>query len=220
MSAARPAGEKPVRSGTSLGITAAKKVYANRSRLSEIQRLPVRYRMSEALIDPDLLPNMYLSNHVKQIFDLYPRVLSTYSTVMGDPELREAMARFFTRQQGIAVSAEELMITTGSQQAIDLVSRSLLKPGDTVLIERPTYSPAIDVFLNQNIRLIPIEITSEGYDLAQVEQFMKQEKPRLFYMNPTFHNPTGFTVPASQRKLLVELAERYQCILVEDDVYP
>ncbi|UUZ80338.1 PLP-dependent aminotransferase family protein [Paenibacillus sp. P26] len=197
----------------------ARKVYINRSRLADIHRVAVDYQMSEALIDPNLLPNMYMSSYVKQVFDLHPKPLSTYSTVMGDPELREAMGHFFMQKHGIAAHPDELMITTGSQQAIDLVSRSLVKPGDTVLIERPTYSPAIDVFAQQNIRLIPVSITPDGYDLEMVEQVMKHEKPRLFYMNPTFHNPTGFTVPVVQRKALVELAERYQCILVEDDVY-
>lgn len=197
----------------------AQQLYVNRSRLADIHRVPVDFQMSEALIDPNLLPNLFLSQHVKQVFDLYPKVLSTYSTVMGDAELREAMALYFMKRHGILVHTAELMVTTGSQQAIDLVSRALVKPGDTILIERPTYSPAIDAFLQQNIRLVPIGITPSGYDLEAVEQAMKRERPRLFYMNPTFHNPTGFTVSAAQRKALVELAERYQCVLVEDDVY-
>jgi GntR family transcriptional regulator of abcA and norABC len=87
------------------------------------------------------------------------------------------------------------------------------------MIERPTYSAAIDIFRQQNIRLLPVDIHPEGYDLEQIEEWMKRAKPRLFYMNPTFHNPTGFTVPSWQRKQLVELAERYKCMLVEDDVF-
>lgn len=193
--------------------------YVNSSRLSDIHSMKVSHPMSEALIDPALLPNRFLSNHVKQVLDLHPMVLSTYSTVLGDPELREALSAFFAEDHGIDVDAGELLITSGSQQAIDLVSRSLVKPGDRVLIERPTYSPAIDVFQQQNIILLPVELTAEGYDLDAVEALMEKEKPRLFYMNPTFHNPTGYTVPAKQRKLLVELAERHDCILVEDDVY-
>ncbi|MFB9329130.1 PLP-dependent aminotransferase family protein [Paenibacillus aurantiacus] len=197
----------------------ARSLYVNRSRLSDIHRQQVDYQMSEALIDPNLLPNAYLSNYVKQVFDLYPRVLSTYSTVLGDPELREELACFFLAKHGISVHPDELLITTGSQQAIDLVSRALAKPGDKALIERPTYSPAIDAFHQQGITLLPVEIAPEGYDLDEVERFMKTERPRLFYMNPTYQNPTGYTVPAAQRKRLVELAEKYQCLLVEDDVY-
>ncbi|WP_274366162.1 PLP-dependent aminotransferase family protein [Paenibacillus thermotolerans] len=197
----------------------AKPMYINRNRLSEIHRIPVEYQMSEALIDPLLLPNVFLSNYVKQVFDLYPKVLSTYSTVMGDVELREAMSAYYQQKQGIIVSTEELMVTTGSQQAIDLVSRALVKPGDKVLIERPTYSPAIDAFLQQNIELLGVRITPDGYNLEEIEALMRLERPRLFYMNPTYQNPTGYTVPVHQRKQLIELAERYQCILVEDDVY-
>ncbi|MEF7438018.1 PLP-dependent aminotransferase family protein [Paenibacillus lautus] len=197
----------------------ARSLYVNRSRLSDIHRHQVDYQMSEALIDPALLPNAFLSNHVKQVFDMYPKVLSTYSSVSGDLELREEMARYFMEKQGIAVHPEELLITTGSQQAIDLISRSLVKSGDAVLIERPTYSPAIDVFVQQDVNLLPIEITPQGYDLEHIEYMMRTEKPKLFYMNPTFQNPTGYTVPATQRKALVELAERYECILVEDEVY-
>lgn len=197
----------------------ARSLYVNRSRLSDIHRHQVDYQMSEALIDPALLPNAFLSNHVKQVFDMYPKVLSTYSSVSGDLELREEMARYFMEKQGIAVHPEELLITTGSQQAIDLISRSLVKSGDAVLIERPTYSPAIDVFVQQDVNLLPIEITPQGYDLEHIEYMMRTEMPKLFYMNPTFQNPTGYTVPATQRKALVELAERYECILVEDEVY-
>ncbi|MBB3113471.1 DNA-binding transcriptional MocR family regulator [Paenibacillus phyllosphaerae] len=197
----------------------AKPVYVNQSRLSDIHRHSVDYQMAEALIDPQLLPNAYMSNYVKEVFDLYPRVLSTYSSVMGDLELREAMAQFYLDKYGVSVDAAELMITTGSQQAIDLISRALVKPGDKVLIERPTYSPAIDAFLQHRIQLFAVEITPSGYDMAEIEAIMKQERPRLFYMNPTFQNPTGYTVPVHQRKQLIELAERYDCLLVEDDVY-
>ena len=67
--------------------------------------------------------------------------------------------------------------------------------------------------------MVPVEISKEGYDLEQVEFLMKKYRPRLFYLNPTFHNPTGYTVSAAQRKLLVQLAEQYRCLLIEDDAY-
>ncbi|OXM17535.1 GntR family transcriptional regulator [Paenibacillus herberti] len=198
---------------------AARPGYRNRSRLSDIHSFPVMYRMSEALLDPTLLPNRFLASHAKEVLDRHPMVLSTYSTVMGDLALREAMAEYFRVRHGIEATAEEIMVTSGSQQAIDLVSRALVKRGDKVLIERPTYSPAIDLFQQQGIRMLPVDLTPEGYDLGRIEELMRVEKPRMFYLNPTFHNPTGYTVPTVQRKALIELAERYSCILVEDDVY-
>lgn len=190
------------------------------SSLSEIHQVQADYQFSKALLDPNLLPNHYFSEYVKKVFDLYPKVLGTYSTIQGDLELREALSRYFTDQYRFYVSSNELLITSGSLEAIDLIARVLIKPRDTVLLERPTYSPAIDVFRRQGANIIPVEIHPYGYQLDQVEAIMKKHKPRLFYLNPTFHNPTGYTVPAEQRKRLVEMAHKYQCLLVEDDPYP
>jgi GntR family transcriptional regulator of abcA and norABC len=193
--------------------------YVQESHLSEIHQVKATYQFSKALLDPNLLPNLYFSEYVKKVFDLYPKVLGTYSTIQGDEELREALCRYFTIKHQFYLSADELLITSGSQQAIDLIAKVLIKPRDVVLLERPTYSPAIDVFSRQGAQIIPIEIHPYGYDLEQVETYMQKCKPRLFYLNPTSHNPTGYTVPSEQRKRLVELAENYQCLLVEDDPY-
>lgn len=193
--------------------------YLQNNPLSDIQRVPAKFQFSQALIDPNLLPNLYLSDYVKKVFDLYPKVMGTYSSVQGDEELRETLSRHFREHHRLQLSAEELLITSGAQQAINLISRMVLGPMDTVLVERPTYSVAMDIFRREGARLVPIEITPNGYDLEEVEAMMAKHKPRMFYMNPTHHNPTGYTVPAKQRKLLVELAERYRCLLVEDDPF-
>jgi GntR family transcriptional regulator of abcA and norABC len=193
--------------------------YVQDSHLSEIHQVQATYQFSKALLDPNLLPNLYFSDYVKKVFDLYPKVLGTYSTIQGDEELREALCRHFTQSHRFYLSPDELLITSGSQQAIDLIARVLVKPRDVVLLERPTYSPAIDIFCRQGAQIIPVDIQPYGYDLQQVESYMQSAKPRLFYLNPTSHNPTGYTVPTEQRKRLVELAEKYQCLLVEDDAY-
>ncbi|MGN7455734.1 PLP-dependent aminotransferase family protein [Paenibacillus pasadenensis] len=188
------------------------------SRLSDIHRRAVRYRMSEALLDPTLLPNRFLARHAQEVIASQPLLLSTYSTVMGDGELREAMAGYM-QDRRLELSAEELMVTTGAQQGMDLAFRALLQPGDKALIERPTYSPAIDMLRQLGVRMLPVEIRPDGYDLDRVEKLMAAERPKLFYLNPTYHNPTGYTVPVRQRKALLELAERYRCILIEDEAY-
>jgi len=194
--------------------------HVQESSLSEIHQVRADYQFSIALLDPNLLPNHYFSEYIKKVFNLYPKVLGTYSSIQGDPELREALSRYFTDQSHFYLTPDELLITSGSQQAIDLIARGLIKPRDTVFLERPTYSPAIDVFRRQGANIIPIEIHPHGYQLEQVEGLMREHKPRLFYLNPTFHNPTGYTVPAEQRKTLVEMANKYQCLLIEDDPYP
>jgi DNA-binding transcriptional MocR family regulator len=204
------AGEKPLH-GPRYGVGRLQNA------LNEIHQIPAVYSFSQALIDPNLLPNLFLSDHVKQVFDRYPKLLGTYSSVQGDDELRELLSADMQRKDKLQVSADELLITTGGQQAIDLLAGVFLRPLDYVLVERPTYSSALDCFRQRGARLLPVEIHRDGYDLDLVEACLKRHKPRMFYMNPTFHNPTGFTVPAAQRKRLVELAERYGCLIVEDD---
>ncbi|MED4783516.1 PLP-dependent aminotransferase family protein [Brevibacillus choshinensis] len=193
--------------------------YVQESHLSEIHQVQATYQFSKALLDPNLLPNLYFSEYVKKVFDLYPKVLGTYSTTQGDQELRDALCHYFINHYHFYLNPDELLVTSGSQEAIDLVARVLIKPRDVVFLERPTYSPAIDVFRRQGATIVPIEIEEDGYDLDQVEKLLQTHKPRLFYLNPTFQNPTGYTIPVEQRKRLVELAERYQCLLVEDDPY-
>ncbi|PUA38046.1 GntR family transcriptional regulator [Paenibacillus elgii] len=187
--------------------------------LSDIQRVPVFYQFSQALLDPNLLPNQYLSAYVKQAFDLYPKVLGTYAPVQGDAELREAMTEYLATQHRLSLTPGELLITSGAQQALDLLAKTLLKPRDVVLVERPTYGAAMDIFRSYGAQLASVDIHPHGYDLEQVARLMKERKPRFFYLNPTFHNPTGYTVSAEQRKRLVELAAEHRCLLVEDDAF-
>ncbi|MGP7818313.1 aminotransferase-like domain-containing protein [Niallia sp. 01092] len=193
--------------------------YVQNSRLSEIHSEAVNYMFSTSLIDPKLLPNRYLSQHVKEIFDRYPHLLGTYAPVKGDRELIKGMAAYLYRNDGIDIQEESIMITTGAQQGIDIIAKVFVQSHDYVLIESPTYSAAVDIFLNRGAKLLPVEMTQGGFSLEKVEMLMKKYKPKLFYMNPTFHNPTGYTIPIEQRKLLAELAEKYQCIMVEDDSF-
>lgn len=193
--------------------------YVQKNHLSEIHETPVSYQFSQALIDPNLLPNRFISDYVKKVFDLYPKVLSTYSTVQGDHELRQSLSDYFNQQYKTITHPDQLLITTGSQQAIHLIAQAYVKSRDTILLERPTYSSAIDIFRAQGANIVTVDIHPYGYDLEQIEFIMKKHKPRLFYLNPTFHNPTGYTVPSAQRKQLVQLAEDHRCLLIEDDVY-
>lgn len=185
--------------------------------LARVQSLEAEYQFSKSLIDPSLLPNRYWGELMRDLLDQYPRLLGTYSTIQGDLELRSALASHLTKKERFYLSADEVLITSGAQQAIDVISRTLVKPGDRVLMERPTYGPAMEIFRKQGARLIFTDIHSDGYDLEQIEHLMKSEKPRLFYMTPTFQNPTGINVPVEQRKQLPELAEQYGCFLLEDD---
>ncbi|MFD1136047.1 aminotransferase-like domain-containing protein [Paenibacillus urinalis] len=185
--------------------------------LSALHQQDVQYQFSKALIDPSLLPNTYMSEYVKQVFDMYPKLLGTYSTVQGDFQLRKVMAEYFNARHHMSLSPEDILVTSGATQAIDLAARMLIKPGDVVLVERPTYSTAIDIFRQAGARIVTVEMRPDGYDMEQLEHTIVESRPRLMYVNPTYHNPTGYVLPEEKRKLLIELAEQYQFIIAEDD---
>ncbi|MEW4371950.1 PLP-dependent aminotransferase family protein [Paenibacillus kandeliae] len=185
--------------------------------MGELHRLPARYQFSQALIDPNLLPNHYFAEYTKKVFDLYPKLLGMYAHVQGDLELRQLLARYFSRNSRFHIDPSELLIASGAQQAIHLIAEAWIRPGDYVVIESPTYATALDVFRQKGARLLTVDIDHNGYRMEQIEQIMQRYKPRLFYVNPTFHNPTGLCIPAEQRKQVVDLAAQHQCLLIEDD---
>ncbi len=185
--------------------------------LNDLHRLPSRYQFSQALIDPNLLPNHYFAEYTKKVFDLYPKLLGTYADVQGDLELRELLARYFSQHSRFYIEPEELLIASGAQQAIFLIAEAWIRPGDYVLVESPTYATALDVFRQKGARFLEVDIGTDGYRMEQIEQLMRQYRPRLFYVNPTFHNPTGLCISVEQRKQLVDLAAQHQCLLIEDD---
>ncbi len=100
--------------------------------------------------------------------------------MQGDLELRETLTQYFISQYKTHFHTDDLLITSGSQQAIHLIAQTFIKPGDVVLFERPSYSAAIEIFRAQGAQIVTVDIHPDGYDLEQVEYFIKQYKPLLF----------------------------------------
>ncbi|MFE5794733.1 PLP-dependent aminotransferase family protein [Streptomyces sp. NPDC056503] len=141
-----------------------------------------------------------------------------YSLTEGDPALREAVAARLTRG-GLAARPDGLLITTGSQQALSLLAGVLLEPGDTVLVEDPTYLAALQCFVRAGVRAVPVPTDSEGIDVAALPRLLAEHRPKAVYLVPTFQNPTGHTMPAERRTALARLAARHGFWIVEDDPY-
>jgi GntR family transcriptional regulator/MocR family aminotransferase len=139
-----------------------------------------------------------------------------YGQVQGYPPLRDAIARFLG-EQGIAVTPDEIFIASGSQQALSLVAMALLRPGDTVLVESPTYTNAIQLFKWLEVRLLGVPTDDDGMRVDLIEHLLQHHHPRLIYTIPTFHNPTGATMSGHRRRHLLAQAERYGLPIVEDD---
>jgi DNA-binding transcriptional MocR family regulator len=137
----------------------------------------------------------------------------------GDPQgylpLREAVARRM-RTHGVRVDADEILITGGAQQALDLILRWLGSPGDPVIVETPTYGLAVPLMRFHGLTMRSVPLGPEGMDLDVFEKTLKRGKSAMVYTIPTFHNPTGLTMPPAARERLLGLCERAGVPLVED----
>lgn len=162
---------------------------------------------------------------VDGIADAYRAVLAgeagralQYSTTEGEPVLREALAAR-TRARGLATGADDILVTTGSQQALSLLATALVEPGDTVLVENPCYLAALQAFGLAGARVVPVPGDADGVDPEALEELVVRERPKLFYTVPTFQNPTGRTMPAGRRAAVAAVAARRGVWIVEDDPY-
>ncbi len=141
-----------------------------------------------------------------------------YSTTEGDPLLRSAIAARLTAR-GLPTDAGELLITSGSQQALTLVATVLLEPGDRVLVEEPSYLAALQCFAVARAVAVPIPSDEDGLDPAALDELVAEYRPKLIYTVPTFSNPTGRTLPLARRCELAAAATRAGLWIVEDDPY-
>lgn len=139
-----------------------------------------------------------------------------YGDRRGYAPLRETITHILA-SQGLQTSPENILITAGSQQALALVSQLLLEPGDTILVESPTYSGALDLFRALNFRIISVPVDSQGMQVDLLEKQLQQHHPKLVYTIPNFHNPTGTCLSGARRRELIILADRYNVPILEDD---
>jgi GntR family transcriptional regulator / MocR family aminotransferase len=138
---------------------------------------------------------------------------SDYGDAAGDPGLRAAVSGYLQRSRGVHCTTEQVMIVTGSQQALDLTARVMLSSGDAVLIEEPQYRGARQAFLAAGARLVPAEVDAEGMDFTAVAT----SGARLAYVTPSHQFPTGAVMSLSRRLALLEWAREHDAYVVEDD---
>ncbi|WP_030674046.1 PLP-dependent aminotransferase family protein [Streptomyces rimosus] len=134
----------------------------------------------------------------------------------GLPELRAAIAERFTRR-GLATVPEQILVTSGAQHALTLVLGLLARPGDRIMVENPSYPNALEAFRRARLRTVPVPVTDTGWDTGTVEATLRHSAPRLAYLIPDFHNPTGCLMPERQRARTLRAAQRSGTWLVVDE---
>ncbi|MBT1181041.1 PLP-dependent aminotransferase family protein [Bifidobacterium sp. CP2] len=164
-------------------------------------------------IPDDLLRAVSLEAFSSHEFDGQPE-----SPIEGFDELRGLLAAHM-RDRGVNCDARNVMVLSGSEQGIDLIVRAFVNPGDHVLVEQSTFFPALQTFRSADARLVGVPVDADGMRTDLLEGYCARFRPKLIYTIPTFHNPTGTTMPIERRRTLIDVARHYQCLVIEDDAY-
>lgn len=149
---------------------------------------------------------------------LDPGAALQYGATEGYGPLREELASFMGTK-GMTVTAQELIVTTGSQQALDLLGKTMISPGDKVIVEGPTFLATIQCFRLYGAELISAPCDGHGVKTDELEKLIAEHKPKFVYLIPTFGNPSGALLSLERRKKVLELAVKYNTLIVEDDPY-
>lgn len=167
---------------------------------------------------PELFP-------VKEIRDAFCHVLGSgdplilqYSTTEGFLPLREYIASKI-QEKGARAGADNVLVTNGSQQALDLLAKLFINPGDVIIVEKPSYLGALQTFRSYQARFVAVPTDNEGIDVEALESAIEKYRPKLIYLTPTFKNPTGVTLSLERRRAVAEMLGKYEVPLIEDDPY-
>ncbi|MFF1763949.1 PLP-dependent aminotransferase family protein [Streptomyces sp. NPDC058249] len=213
----------------SASVTAAAPVPPLAGRATAIGGSPVRdilavtgrpevINFAGGLPAPELFDVEGIAAAYRDVLAEVPERALQYATTEGEPGLRAALAER-TGARGLATDADEVLVTTGSQQALSLLATALLEPGDVVLVEDPCYLAALQAFRFAGARVIAVPGDTDGVDPWALEDLVIRERPKLLYTVPTFQNPTGRTMPGERRAAVAAVAARRGLWIVEDDPY-
>ncbi|MHA5053798.1 aminotransferase-like domain-containing protein [Streptomyces sp. SD15] len=167
---------------------------------------------------PELFDTEGIAAAYRDVLADEPERALQYSTTEGEPVLRAALAGR-TTARGLATDADDVLVTTGSQQALSLLATALVEPGDTVLVESPCYLAALQAFAFAGARIVAVPGDEEGIDPDALDELVARERPKLLYTVPTFQNPTGRTLPGERRAAVARVAALRGLWIVEDDPY-
>lgn len=156
---------------------------------------------------------------VNQALAEEPGAALQYGATEGYQPLREQLSAFMASKGAQGVEPENLIVTTGSQQALDLLGKTLISPGDKVIVEGPTFLATIQCFRLYGAQLISAPIDGNGVKTDELEKLIVEHRPKFVYLIPTFGNPSGAMLSLERRKKVLELAVKYQTVVVEDDPY-
>jgi 2-aminoadipate transaminase len=167
---------------------------------------------------PELFPVREFVESCRHVLVKRGRQALQYSVTEGYPPLKEFLARK-ARKYGVPADPPNIVLTNGAQQALDLIGKVFLDPGDVVLTERPTFLGALQAWNAYQVRYVTVPLDEEGMVVEEAARALQTERVKFIYVLPNFHNPGGTTLSEERRRRLVELAAEHGTFLVEDDPY-
>lgn len=167
----------------------------------------------------DLFPVKEIAEATRKVLDREGRDVFQYGNSEGSLKLREFIAGRYASKLGLRVAVEDILITNGSQQGLDLLGKVLLNEGDGLVIEEPGYLGAIQAFSLCRPRFLPVPLVQDGIDTGLLIQTLSQHKPKLMYTVPNFQNPSGITYSDRNREAMADLFRENSTLLIEDDPY-
>lgn len=188
--------------------------------LLKITQRPEVISFAGGLPAPELFPVAELKDVAADVIAREGTKALQYSTTEGHPGLREQIVRRMNRDLGTAFAASQILVTSGSQQGLDLTGKLFLDEGDEILCESPTYIGAINAFRAYQPRFVDVPTDDDGMIPEELERCIAgSRRPKYIYAIPTFQNPTGRTWTVERRRAVLEVAARHDLVVVEDDPY-
>lgn len=167
----------------------------------------------------DALPVQIVKELSNQVLEKNGASILQYGSTEGYMPFRESAVEYVRRSGNISCSEREVFAVSGGQQGIDLACKALLNSGDHVLVERPTYLAVLQILQTYQAQTHSVEMDEDGLNLLDLEKKLQKYRPKFIYTIPNFQNPTGRTMSLTKRKKMLELAQRYNTLILEDDPY-
>lgn len=188
--------------------------------LMSLANKPGMILFSGGMPDNDLFPLEEIDTIYQNLSPQEKKTAMQYGPTSGLPQLIESLT-LYLEKKGLPVSENKLMITTGSLQAINILAKAFIDPGDTIIVENPCFIGAISAFNSYEANIVSIPLTDSGVDVDQLEIVLKdlKVKPKFIYLTPNFHNPAGTLYTAHTKQRLIQLLDGANIPIIEDDVY-
>lgn len=185
---------------------------------------PEMISFAGGLPGPEAFPVNELREIINKAIASHGSSVFQYGSTEGYSPLREAISQLMANAYDLHIHRDNVLVTSGSQQALYLLCKVLVNPGDVVITENPTYVGALSTFRSFMADIHAVDMNSQGMDISALEEkinrlILSGKKPRFVYTIPSIHNPTGVTMGIIQRHMLYDLASKYDLLIVEDDPY-